>query len=169
MYASMKMVPLMILFGLQFPSFPIVKGMDLLQTPEKWGKFPGMHHFELRHMKGPITLGKESLICFDSNGHAVRLCGKKWDSAIITLWGDDADEPHTSVRVNLNPSGPNGFSLVVDLKSDREIEMERFKTLLREGVEHHCQDDKDSVHNEEPQLLAYRRHLQLPDFFQSHF
>ena len=162
----MKMVPLMILFGLEFPSFPIAKGMELLQTPEKWGLFPGMHHFELNHLKGPISLGKESLICFDSNGHGVRLSGKKWDSAIISLWSQDADEPHTSVRVNLNQYGPNGFSLVVDLKSDKEIDAEQLKTTLREGVEHHCQDNhEDSPDSQEPKLWAYRRKLHLPDFF----
>ena len=141
--------------------------MELIHSPEKWGDVAGMQRFQLNNVKGPISLGKESLICFDINGRAVRLIGRRWDQALIALWDEDSDKAHTSVRVNVNEYAPNVFSLVIDLKSDRELDIDNLKNRLRDGVQRSLlEEDGESV--QDPNFWAYRQHLQVPDFFQRH-
>lgn len=118
----------------------------------------GVQSFELRDVKGPLSLGGEHMVWFDILGHPVRLIGKSRDNAIITIGSTGIEKPHTIIRAFVSPLGATGAIMTFNIESDFEIDTENLKKTLKAGL-FSCIDPNTEDSFALPALRKYRAQL----------
>ena len=134
----------------------------LLHSPEAWangaGLMAGVQSFELRDVKGPLSLSGEHMVWFDIMGHPVRLIGKSRDKATITIGCTGIETPHTIIRAFVSPMGTAGAIMTLNIESDFEIDTENLKKALMTGL-FSCIDANTEGTFTHPALRKYRAQL----------
>lgn len=157
---EMLLTPVMTLLALQCPKTPFYKMCDIIHTPELWatgaGIMFGVPPFKVENVTGPFSSHSESMVAFHVGTHKVSLSGKAPDQATLTIFHSDGEKHHTQVRCNANAMGNAGSNLVLDVKTEHEIEPVWCRMALMAGIE---SLPDISVTHQHPALRQYRENV----------